>query len=74
MTSNDQEYSGEECIVLPKDYMNSPQAAAEIFEEELAAAVNDLHVDNLGPERGFFSGMLSAVLIWLIPSAWTVCL
>ncbi|MGD2166743.1 MAG: hypothetical protein PVF63_01480 [Gammaproteobacteria bacterium] len=68
------EFDGETLIVLPKDYLQSAQAASEVYEEELAARVSSLEVDNLNSRPGFFRGALLATLLWMIPSIWTVCL
>lgn len=72
--SDQSEYTGNHCIVLPKDYLSSARAVSEIYDDELNEAVGDLHVDNLDPERGFFRGTLAALLIWVVPSVWMVCL
>jgi len=72
--SDQSEYSGKHCIVLPKDYLSSAKAVSEIYDDELSEAVSDLHVDNLGPERGFLHGTLTAAVIWIVPSVWMVCL
>jgi hypothetical protein len=67
------DYKGDECIVLPTDYLNSAKAVSEIFEDELSKAASDLHVDNLGTEPGFFSGTITATVLWVLPSVWMVC-
>lgn len=68
------DFDGETLIVLPKNYLQSAQAVSEVYEEELAARVSNLDVDNLTSKRGFFHGTLLATLLWMIPSIWTVCL
>ncbi len=72
--SNQAEFSGDDCVVLPKDYLNSAEAVSEIYADELERAASDLHVDHLGPEPGFFSGTIIAALLWIVPSTWMVCL
>ena len=74
LSDDDAEFSGDDCVVLPKDYLNSAEAVSEIYEEELADAASNLHVDNLGSDPGFFSGTFIAALLWMIPSTWMVCL
>jgi len=68
------DFDGETVIVLPKDYLQSALAVSEIYEEELAARVSNLEVDNLSSKPGFFRGTLLATLLWIIPAYWTVCL
>jgi len=72
--SSQTDFDGETLVVLPKDYMQSAQAASEVYEEELAARASSLEVENLTSKPGFFHGTLVATLLWLIPSIWTVCL
>ena len=38
------EYNGDRCIVLPADYLETPQAAAELYADQAAKVVNNLHV------------------------------
>lgn len=68
------DFDGETLIVLPKNYLQSAQAVSEVYEEELAARVSNLDVDNLTSKPSFFRGTLLATLLWMIPSIWTVCL
>ena len=72
--SSQTEFNGDACIVLPSDYLKSPKAAAEIYEDELTLVASNLDIDNLGTAPGFFHGTLFATLIWTIPSVWSVCL
>ena len=73
--SDRDEFNGDACVVLPKDYLNSPEAVAEIYEAELAqAAARSFDVDQLRRRPGVFKGSIFIALIWALPSTWTVCL
>lgn len=72
--SSQTDFDGETLLVLPKDYLQSAQAASELYEEELAARASKFEVDNLTRRPNFFRGTLLATLLWLIPSIWMVCL
>jgi hypothetical protein len=72
MTDPD-EFDGDQCIILPSDYLNSAEAVAEIYEEELSAARNEFDIPEFD-QPGFFKGCLLAAAIWILPGIWTVCL
>jgi hypothetical protein len=67
------EFDGDQCIVLSKDYLQSAQAASEIYEDDLAKVAGSLDIDNLTRKRGFLHGTVLATLFWLIPSVWNLC-
>lgn len=70
--SETDEFDGDACVVLPKNYLNSAEAVADIYEDELSAAATNFRVDLLGAPR-FFKGTLLAALIWAASAIWTVC-
>jgi len=70
MTDQD-EFNGDACIVLPKDYLNSAEAVAEIYEEQLSEAATSFDVDQFRPR--FFRGTILVGLIWALPAIWSVC-
>jgi hypothetical protein len=72
MMSDQDDFSGDQCMVLPKNYLNSAEAVAEIYEEELSLAADNLDVDELHGHR-FLSGTLLASVIWALSGVWTVC-
>jgi len=73
--SDRDEFDGDACVVLPKDYLNSPAAVAEIYEAELAqAAARNFDVDQLRRRPRLFKGSIFIALIWALPSTWPVCL
>jgi hypothetical protein len=67
------EYNGDECVVLPRGYLESAAAVSEIYDEELAKAAVNFEVENWTRPR-FLRGMFVAALVWAIPSVWSVCL
>lgn len=72
MMSDQDDFSGDQCMVLPKNYLNSAEAVADIYEEELSRAADNLDVDELRG-RSFMSGLLLAPIIWAVSGIWTVC-
>ncbi len=68
------EFNGDQCMVLPPDYLNSANAAADLYEDELARAVSDLEIPGLRPTQSFFLGTTLAMLLWVVPTVWMVCL
>lgn len=72
--SEQDEFDGDACIVLPKNYLNSAEAVAEIYEDELAEAATTFEIDNLRRGPGFLQGTLLVPLLWALSSIWTVCI
>ena len=70
--SEKDEFDGDACVVLPKNYLSSAEAVAEIYEDELSEAAASLEVDNLGPR--FLKGTLLVPVLWALSSIWTVCI
>jgi hypothetical protein len=66
------EFSGDECVVLPANYLESPVAVSEIYADELASVATNLEIDHW-TSKGFFRGTTLAALLWALPSIWTVC-
>ena len=71
--SQEDEFDGDACVVLPKNYLNSAEAVAEIYEEELTEAATSFEVDHLS-RPAFLKGSLLVALLWVLPSVWSVCL
>lgn len=73
--SQETEYKGDSLVLLPKDFMNSVEAAVEIHAEQISAVASNLHVRdiNLGPRRKFFRRSLLATALWLLPTIWMIC-
>jgi hypothetical protein len=69
------EFSGDACVVLPPNYMQSADAASELYEEELTRIVSNLDVDGLRPPLFRHPGLqvLLTAIVWLGSSAFLVC-
>jgi len=67
------EFSGDECVFLPRDDLNSVEAVADINADQLAAAANNFDIGQLSPRRRFFRGALQVTAIWALSGIWTVC-
>jgi hypothetical protein len=74
-TKVEQEFDGDQCVVLPSNYMASVDAAVELYDDELAKVGKDLEVRGLsyGAGRILFRIGLIASLLWLLPSLWMLC-
>lgn len=70
----EKEFDGDRCMVLPSGYLQSAEAAVDIYEDDLAEVANNFEVENLEKRPGFFKGVFGAVLLWAAPSIWTVCI
>lgn len=72
--SDQDEFDGDACVVLPKNYLSSAEAVAEIYEDELSEAASNFEVDQFRLGPGFWKGTLLVPALWAIPSIWTVCI
>lgn len=70
--SDRDEFDGDACVVLPKNYMSSAEAVAEIYEDELSAAAINFEVDGMSRPH-FFKGSLLVVGIWFLSGFFSVC-
>jgi hypothetical protein len=71
----EQEFDGDQCVVLPTNYMASVNAAVELYDDELAKVGKDFEVSGLsyGAGRILFRIGWTASLLWLLPSLWILC-
>ena len=67
------DFAGDQCVVLPKGFLESVEAAVDIHEDELAGVVSNLEVESLTYRPRFFRGWLLATLLFSAPALWTVC-
>ena len=72
--SDTEDFDGDACIVLPKDYLNSAEAVADIYEDELSDAATSFDVDQFSYRKRFFQGSFFVASLWAISAIWTVCL
>jgi hypothetical protein len=68
----EREFTGDECVVLPANYLQSPVAVSEIYADQLASVATNLEIDEWS-SRTFLRGSATAALLWALPSLWTVC-
>ena len=69
------EFTGTHAVVLPKDYLQSLEAATELYEDQLASQPGDLTVESLRPDRPWhlFGSLILGLLAWLAPVYWMTC-
>ena len=70
------EFDGDQCVVLPTNYMASVDAAVELYDEDIAKASKNMSVSGLeyGIGRILFRIVLAGFLLWLLPSLWMLCI
>lgn len=73
--SGEQDYDGDQCVVLPANYMASVDAAVELYDEDIARNSTNFDVNGLeyGVGRLLFRLAIVAALFWLLPSYWILC-
>lgn len=69
------DFDGDQCVVLPTNYMASVDAAVELYDEDIARAPRSMTVRGLeyGLGRILFRVATGAFLLWLLPSLWALC-
>ncbi len=69
------DFDGDQCVVLPTNYMASVDAAVELYDEDIARASENMNVSGLeyGLGRIVLRILTAAVLFWLLPSLWMLC-
>lgn len=74
MRVND-EFDGDQCIVLPANYMASVDAAVELYDENIAQNSKNFNVSGLeyGIGRLMLRTAVAALIVWLLPSVWILC-
>lgn len=71
----EQDYDGDQCVILPANYMASVDAAVELYDEDIAKNSTNFDVNGLeyGAGRLLFRLAVIALLFWLLPSVWILC-
>ena len=65
------DYTGTHKVVLPADFLNSIDAAVELYEEEIAMIAADLNVAGMRARSGHrVLAVTIGLLIWLLPADW----
>ena len=69
------EFTGTHQIVLPANFLQSADAAAELYEDELKTVPANLTLQQFehGLVRRLFSSALLGLAIWLVPTSWMTC-
>ena len=67
----DDEFAGDVCLVLPSNFLQSADAASELYEDELTRVVANLDVDGLRPSWFRHAGLqaLLGAVVWLSSAA-----
>lgn len=73
--SVEEEFDGDQCVILPANYMASVDAAVELYDEDIARNSTNFAVNGLeyGAGRLLFRIVVTAILFWLLPSIWILC-
>jgi hypothetical protein len=71
----DDEFDGDQCVILPTNYMASVDAAVELYDEDIARSSKNFDVSGLeyGIGRLLFRLTVGALIFWLLPSFWVFC-
>ena len=72
----DDEFDGDQCVVLPTNFMASVDAAVELYDDDIAKNSTNFNVSGLeyGLGRLLFRITVVAGLLWLLPSIWAHCI
>ena len=72
----DDEFDGDQCVVLPTNFMASVDAAVELYDDDIAKNSTNFNVSGLeyGIGRLLFRITVVAGLLWLLPSVWAHCI
>ncbi len=72
---DEEDFDGDQCVVLPANYMASVDAAVELYDEDIAKASKNMRISGLeyGFGRVVFRVTVAALLFWLLPSLWMLC-
>jgi hypothetical protein len=72
----DDEFDGDQCVILPTNFMTSVDAAVELYDEDIAQRSTSFQVSGLeyGLGRLLFRLAVISMLFWLLPSYWMHCI
>jgi hypothetical protein len=70
------DYTGTHKVVLPPDFMNSIDAAVDLYEDDIAAVAANLSVSGLKSDvgRGAIRIVSVGVFLWFLPVGWSTCI
>jgi len=71
----EEEFTGEGCVILPEGYLDSSDAAYELYRERIDARVHDLAIGGLSRRLGdaLLATLRRAALLWCAFGFVTVC-
>ena len=70
------DYTGTHKVVLPPDFLNSIDAAVDLYEDDIAAVAANLNVSGLKSAvgRSVIRFVSTSLGIWLLPAGWATCI
>jgi hypothetical protein len=70
------DYTGTHKVVLPADFLNSIDAAVDLYEDDIAAVAANLNVSGFKATvgRGVIRVASAGLIIWLLPVSWSTCI
>jgi hypothetical protein len=70
------DFTGTHKVVLPRDFLNSIDAAVDLYEDDIAAVAANLNVSGFRSHvgRGVFRIAFMGLIIWLLSVAWSTCI
>lgn len=73
--SEDVDYKGDKFVVLPKDFLNSVEAAVDLHADQISSVAANLYVRdiNLGFGRRLIRLGAIGTVLWLVPVIWMIC-
>ncbi len=76
LMANESEYNGDQVVVLPTNFLDSVEAAVDIYANEIDAVAVNLKVGDLSNTRSgmFIRQCVLTIFLWTIPVSWMSCL
>lgn len=70
------DFTGTHKVVLPRDFLNSIDAAVDLYEDDIAAVAANLNVSGFRSHvgRGVLRIAFMGLIIWLLSVAWSTCI
>lgn len=70
------QFTGTHKVILPADYLNSIDAAVDIYADEIGAVAANLNVSGMRLTAWQYTKRFAVVILaaWLLPVVWTICI
>jgi len=70
------DFTGTHKVVLPQDFLNSIDAAVDLYEDDIAAVAANLNVSGfkLAFGRRVTRWVTAGFVVWLLPATWSICI